>query len=234
VSDEKIPAEAVRTLQLRTMKKTLALMQARNFVLDATIVAHDQKVDRLLGSFNRLEKTLEPLSIDPLDYYVSLLFVDLISEIELYFAEMLRIILLKHPKKIGAFQFKLSEIVESSNPQELVGRAAEEFLYKLLYKKPNEYLSEMCSVLSVDESVLQDSWSTYIEAKARRDLGTHNDWKCNRTYLRKLNEADIATQVNLGDSLLPSGAYFNSVLDVVLKIVGDLAEAVVEKHAPKE
>ena len=231
VTEKNNIAEDVNEHLHRAMRKITISLQAYNFVLHAHVATLDKKNEPLIESLKILEKYLDPMELKVRDYFRSLLFVDLISELELFFSSLIRLIILKNPKKIGAAQFKLTDVIEASNIDELVTRAADDFLYKLLYKKPSEYLSDMCSVLSIDQSIVAPYWAKYIEAKARRDLGTHNDWKCNQTYLRKLSESGITTNFSLGSSLIPENDYFNEVVISTASMAQVMAEAVIEKHA---
>ena len=72
-----------------------------------------------------------------------------------------------------------------------------------MYEKPLDYLAKISSLLSINEKSLQPLWQTFIEAKARRDLGLHNGWECNAIYLRKVSEANLTTKFVLGESTLP-------------------------------
>ncbi|MCC4610742.1 hypothetical protein LL963_01290 [Xanthomonas campestris pv. esculenti] len=206
-------------------------MHALNFFLNANVFTLEEGNKALRDSLERLEDDLKPLGIKGRQYFRSLLFLDLISEVELYFSAVIREVLLEHPKKLGNTQLKLSEVVDASSIDELIGRAADEFLYKLLYKRPGEYLTGMCAILSIDEASLTAYWPVYVEAKARRDLGTHNDWKCNDTYLRKLGEAGIESSAAVGESLHPVDGYFDKVLEEMVAMIDALADAIVAKRS---
>jgi len=213
-------------------KNKIELLQGNTRPESDTEQAHEGGAQvELMRSLDNLEDSLDSLGTDPPSYFVSLLFVDLISETELYFSSLIRIVIHKHPKKIGGAQFKLSDILESSSKDELVVRAAEDFLHDLFYKKPNEYLNEICSLLSIDRLAMAPHWNTYVEAKARRDLGVHNNWKCNKTYLRKLFEAGIKSDCSVGQPLSPTQDYFNAVVSSVSKMLRAMHSAVVGKHA---
>src|SRR4030043_1401636 len=138
------------------------------------------------ASFVRLSHLLRNHGMETSEYFRSILFVDLISSTEVFFADLIRAVVAEYPHKIGRIQFELKDVLEASSPSELVLRAAEEFIHKLMYEKPEDYLEKMCNTLSIEVDQIKPYWSKYIEAKARRDLGVHNNWKCNKTYLRKV------------------------------------------------
>ena len=116
----------------------------------------------------------------------------------------------------------------------LVKRAAEEFLNRLMYKKPHEYLQSVCELLSIERDPLQANWSVFVEAKARRDLGMHSAWKCNAIYLRKLSEAGLATRLGLGESAIPSDDTYVQAVDTALdELALSITTLMLDKHWPK-
>jgi hypothetical protein len=136
----------------------------------------------------------------------------MISSLELFFQEAISGVLQAYPKKIGSVQFKLSQILDAGTTDELISRAAEEYIIKLMYKKPLEYLEEITRLLSIHSASILPFWPTFIEAKARRDLGMHNGWKCNSTYIRKLEESGIPCSFQVGDDTFPyDDTYMNGV-----------------------
>lgn len=164
-------------------------------------------------------------------YFLSILFVDLISEIEIYFTHVIKAVIEKHPKKIGSASFKLNEIINADSIDTLVTKAAEEHLNKLMYKKPMEYLSSICELLSIEEEKLSEHWKYYVEAKARRDLGVHNRWSCNSTYLRKIEEAGIKSNAKENDFMFPNyEKYIKDLLDKLSLIVTTISKQVCEKY----
>ena len=213
------------------------VLVASNSVLDITsIVLKRTDVseieNKLAESYKKLTQNLEKQDIKPEDYYQSLLFIDLISSTETYFVELIKIILVNFPKKLENIKFGLNEILDCASNNELVERAAEEYIYKLMYKKPNDFLAEICSTLSIDKSFLQQYWPSYIEAKARRDLGVHNNWRCNLTYLRKVSEVGIEAHNSKGDLMLPNDLeYANQVSDNILSMVESISSAIRTKYS---
>ena len=159
--------------------------------------------DELKKNLESLKENLGPTEMEVEHYFLSILFVDLISEIEIFFSYVIKAVIGKHPKKIGSMSFKLNEIIDAESIEDLTEQAADEYLNKLMYKKPMEYLASICELLSIDKDTLTESWKVYVEAKARRDLGVHNRWACNSTYLRKLEDAGIQTTAVIGKSMFP-------------------------------
>lgn len=191
----------------------------------------DGRNKKIAIAYSRLQKSLNSHGICNEDYYLALLFIDLISSTEIFFIDLIKIILEKNPKKIGNIQFSIGEILDSSSTDELILKASEMYINKLLYKKPYDYLADISSVLSIDKSIIEPYWASYIEAKARRDIGVHNNWICNSTYCKKLQEAGISSNSNIGDSLLPPyEGYASEIVTEIMNMTSVMKEAVFEKH----
>lgn len=181
----------------------------------------------LKQTFTQLVGFLSPYKLSVHHYFAGSMLFNLINEIELYFTDSIKAILIAYPKKLGAAQFKLSEIMEK--PQdEIVLMAAEKHLNNLMYKKPNEYLSELCEIMSINAELVKPIWPVFVEAKARRDLGIHNNWVVNDTYLRKLTDAGIAATASKGSMICPDHAYVQETLDKcdeMIKFIAELVDA---------
>ena len=181
--------------------------------------------------FREFEERVVPTYLDPHQYFMARLFVSHIASFELFLQELVACVVSKNPMKVGGIQFRLSDILETDDPEQLIQRAIDELLNKLMYKKPIEYLREFCELLSIDSSLLADAWPRFVEAKARRDLGVHNGWVCNPIYLRKLSEAGVQTSASPGDRLLPTDhAYAHGVNGVLYEIAKLLKTEVLRKH----
>jgi len=156
----------------------------------------------------------------------------LVAAFEYFLQDVLTLIIKVNPKKVGQTEFKLSEILDSAGPDELVRRGIEATLNKLMYKKPLEYLSEIVSLLSISEAPLKAEWPVFVEAKARRDLGVHNGWKCNSTYLRKVTEAGLTPTFTEGEiTFPPEDGYFDKVMAALPKLARLIMDGILEKHS---
>jgi hypothetical protein len=221
---------SVEDAKKRLFLKSLAFAHAYIFVLEAQKAALEGHGD-LKKALAELESDLGGSNINMNQYFRSVLFVDLISEAEMFFAVMIKTVIARYPKKAGSVQFRLSDIIDATSLGDLITRASEDYIYKLLYKKPMEYLAEICAMLSIDQSIIEPYWPTYIEAKARRDLGAHNNWICNSTYLRKLEEAGVETSASEGQIMIPTDLdYAADVSQSIFNLAADLSAAVMSKH----
>lgn len=177
----------------------------------------------LHDDYERLLSRIKENYTDPRQFFMSRLFITYISAFEIFLQEIAAAVLIKYPGKLGSRKYELHDILESPDPQGLVNRAIEEQLNELMYKKPLDYVKEFGSLLSLNISDFTASWKIFIEAKARRDLGVHGDWICNKTYIRKLFEANISSGSAIGTKLVPNTEeYFDEITDGLL----DLAEAI--------
>jgi hypothetical protein len=184
---------------------------------------HQKFVESLTGSYE-----------EPRTYFLAQLFVGRIASFEVFLQETISMVVQKNPKKVGGAEFKLSDILDCTEVTQLVQRAAEEFLNKLMYKKPSEYLSSMCELLSIERAPLDADWLVFVEGKARRDLGMHNAWKCNAIYVRKLSEAGLPSQLKPGDSALPrEDKYILEVDGALDRLAKGITKQVLVKHWPE-
>ena len=213
----------------RLAEKNLSVALAALLVTHTSALAL-QEHSGVAPVYKRLDEVLKRHGTNVEEHFLSILFIDLISEVEIYLATLVRAVIAKDPLKVGSFQLKLSEVLEASSNEELISRAAETYLHTVMFKKPLDYLADIAGVLSIDPASVSQAWPAYIEAKARRDLGVHNDWICNETYLRKIKEAGITTEVNVGDKLRPTFSYVRQLSGSIDEISAKLATSIHAKH----
>jgi hypothetical protein len=209
--------------KLRHTRKMGAIAATGAIVLAAeSLTDHKDMQD----SFSSLEGFLSPYNLSAHHYFAGTMLFNLITEVELYFTETIKAILVAYPKKLGSTQFKLSEIVQKPQ-EEVVLMAAERHLNSLMYKKPNEYLSELCEIMSIESAGVKPHWPPFIEAKARRDLGIHNNWIVNETYIRKMADSGIETTASKGSMLCPDHSYVQIAFDEcdnLIRLIADLVD----------
>lgn len=117
--------------------------------------------------------------------------VSMISEVEAFIQESLITVLCKYPEEINKVTLEIKKLRELGNVEAAVLYAAHKHINEVMYKRPNEYKKELLSILSAREVLLDDVWSTYVEAKARRDIGVHNSWVANDIYAAKVREVGL-------------------------------------------
>ncbi|WP_376695903.1 hypothetical protein [Wenzhouxiangella sp. EGI_FJ10305] len=185
--------------------------------------------EELAKAVTKLNECLQELDIEAEQYLSGLLLFNLVSEVELYFTDIVKHVILAYPKKLGSVEFRLSEILDKPR-SELVQAAADNWLNALFYKKPSEYLERLSGLLAVPSACIGQTWPRYIEAKARRDLGIHCGWTVNETYLRKTSEAGFESDLGLGDQAWPSHSYVQNVWDTCASLVDAFGSALESKH----
>jgi hypothetical protein len=232
--------DSINNTTKKFVRKVHTYNEAYIFVLEAEQLALNKikfkkPVDESSGiqkSYVRFVEYLGVGDICPSKYYRALLFTDLISGMEIFFAELLRAILIKYPHKVGSSKIELKDLIDGMSLNAIIERKADEEIYQLMYEKPEDYLKKICKMLSLDEGKLLPFWPHYIEAKARRDLGVHNEWICNDTYLRKTAKHLFPFEANINDNLMPLDVnYCTSVGHNLLYIAEHIAVMMLEKHS---
>ncbi|MCK4359314.1 MAG: hypothetical protein KAW92_11345 [Candidatus Cloacimonetes bacterium] len=237
-------SESAKKAHQKLMLKVLAYSEAYIFVLEAEKMSlrnlaaiaskgsNENVDDTIHGSYLRLNNILKKYKIRPSQYYRSILFVDLIASVELFFVELIKAAIVEHPQKVGDSKFELKEVLRGLTVDELIERCANDFIHKLMYEKPEDYLEKMCSVLSIDSGEVAPFWPRFIEAKARRDLGVHNNWICNDLYIRK-TKGLLGIQVAKRDEiLLPCDRdYCNEVNGTIVNLSKTMIEMIYKKHS---
>ncbi|MDR5887412.1 hypothetical protein [Vreelandella janggokensis] len=165
-------------------------------------------------------------------YFAGQLLINLISEVEHFFGSAISAALRLHPNKMGKQSFQLSEIISAGSTDELIDHAANIFLNKLMYEKPLDYAKKFSDILSIDYDSLVDLWIPFVELKARRDIGIHNNWVVNDIYNRKLFEAKIKCNESVGSRLRPDFSYLTKADHICLDLVEGIIELLSEKWMP--
>jgi hypothetical protein len=187
--------------------------------------------DSMMEAHERLMGKLRPDYGKPSDYFLERAFISLVASFELFIQDVVTTVVVHYPKKVGKVEFKLSEIVDAGSPDELVKRAVEATLNGLIYQKPMEYLKGITELLSLDIDPFVPSWPLFVEAKARRDLGVHNGWRCNDVYLRKVREAGLTPAYKVGERVFPPpDTYLQEVADIIMLLAREVINQVCEKH----
>ena len=95
-----------------------------------------REVGEVRDAHDALVKALRPEYESPSSYFMGRSFILLVAAFEYFLQDLLTTIILIYPKKLGHVTFKLSEIVDATVPDELVWRAIEATLNKIMYEKP--------------------------------------------------------------------------------------------------
>lgn len=232
--------DLIAKAQDKFFRKISAYYEAYIFVLEAEQLAlaklktetPEDPYRTIQASYVRFHAILSDSDMVPNEYYRATLFTDLISSTEVFFSELLKAVFCEYPAKIGSSKVELHELINGESVEAIIEKKAEEEIYKLMYAKPEDYLNRLCSLLAIDEEKLKPYWPIYIEAKARRDLGVHNDWICNDTYLRKTRKLGLKIESKIGERLLPLDAkYCNPVGDGLAAMANEIGIMMSEKYS---
>lgn len=228
---QQTPSSLVLSAYSKILHEALAFTSARLFLLTLHVGSLKDEVFVKVAHEKFMEK-LRPHYRSPSEFFMDRCFISLVAEFELFLQDMVVIVVTINPKKVGQVEFKLADILDSSGNEELVRRGIEATLNKIMYKKPMAYLSEIADLLSIDKTPLEENWVKFVEAKARRDLGVHNGWKCNSIYLKKIEEVGLSSEIAEGESAFPrDGDYVESVGRTITELAWQICEAVNAKHS---
>lgn len=215
------------------LQKQIALRKALRF-LNASRALAKSGISPLNDIFQSLDSSPDSkqAQISFENLFSGNLFVNLISEVENFIVSCAATAIRLHPGKVGSETFRLSDVLAVASTDELIERAADRALQALMYEKPADYLSGFCEIVSIDAKQLLDIWPSFVEMKARRDLGVHNNWISNGIYLRKLRETGFTEQPPVGVRLIPDFAYLQASIDACDGLVGRMANLMAEKWLP--
>ncbi len=133
------------------------------------------KKDELLGRYQHL--AFQQLPINSL--------LQLVTTIEALLGDVVRTVVTRYPKKLGAKRtISLQFVLEAKTLEDIHLRATDSLLNDLFYKSPSEFAEELNSLLSI-KLLACPAFHKYIEIKATRDVLIHNRGVTNDTYLRK-------------------------------------------------
>lgn len=156
------------------------------------------------------------------------LFIALIANIEDYYTQVMKCILYAFPKKIQLDKIESKEILGKTNYNEVLEVLISKYLTQLFYESPKNYRKSIEKILSLNSETLEKYWSNYIEMKATRDIGLHNNWKVNLIYLHKADSLARKTEIN---SFLPVTIdYFDRSINILKDMVSETEKSILSKY----
>lgn len=218
---------------IRFLQGQIALRKALSFLLAARQEARAGN-PHLREVYESLESSTESrqAEITYETFFAATSLISLVSEVEHFLGSAVAAALRLYPEKMGSQTFRLSDILNAGSTDELVDRAANAALHDLMYAKPLDYLAGLCEILSIKKDTLAGHWTRFVEIKARRDLGVHNNWVVNAIYERKVKEARTAVNVKTGTRLIPDFVYLQEAMDTCDRLVNAVTNALGEKWIP--
>lgn len=218
---------------IRFNQGQIALRRALNFLIAAQndALAGNPRLQPILEAMNTSTDAKQAgLSYET--FFASTSVIALVSEVEHFFGSTVSTALRLYPGKMGGHTFRLTEILAVSSTDELVDRAASAAMHELMYEKPLDYLAGLCNILSIEKKTLEILWPNFVELKARRDLGVHNDWIVNSIYLRKVKEARLTQAPTLGTRLVPNFQYLTESIELCHSLVSAIVNLLAKKWIP--
>lgn len=230
--------EAIKRETSTVRKKLICTLKAVIYTRIATLYTlsddtEDYRLKDLIEAYDDLEVSLKEVS--PVDergvetFFDALVFMELISTIEIYFVNVIHTVIKAYPVKAGKISFELKNILDKSK-EEIIAEASEKYVYGLMYKKADEVLKGFCDICSIDQEKLKPFWGTFVEAKARRDLGAHNNWLCNAIYLRKVGEFNIQVDSNMSEDLIPTHEYMHKTINELSELIAVIDEELLNTY----
>ncbi len=140
----------------------------------------------------------------------------LVTILESLFGDLVRIVLLKYPQKIGSKKTIQSSVVLAAHSiEEIHLKAIDSILKDMTYKSPNEFAVELKDLMSMN--LLEcPAFHRYLEIKATRDIYIHNRGIANEVYVTK---AGSHSRVKAGEFLPIDTIYFLESFEFCIQIV---------------
>jgi hypothetical protein len=139
----------------------------------------------------------------------------LVIHVESMLEDLLRVIVLKFPKKLGTKkQIALHVVLESASIEDVHQRAVDSLLNEISYESPHDFAKTFESLTGVN--LLEcPAFHRYIEGKASRDIFMHNRGIANPTYRRK---AGSHARVPVGSAVPCDVQYFLECYEASLQL----------------
>jgi hypothetical protein len=199
-SEQLLPIKFLEA-SVRALTATTAINQAGLLLLRAEMSSLTTSPE-LKVEFDELNNLLIGSNTSTKEYFAGMLLIHEVSQFEIFLVEVIRAAATTYPKKLSR-SFKLSEVLDLTR-EELVENAAEQYINELTYKRPIEFLGDIANFLSIDKEKVLAAWNEFAALKARRDVGVHNAWVVNETYIRKVTEALGTCAQKVGDKVQPT------------------------------
>lgn len=227
------PLSIVVPPYIRFLQGTVVLYKALVFLKEArhAAVNGNTALSKILTELEN-SRDSKQLDVNYEKFFASHLTITLVSEVEHFLGSAVAAALRLYPEKMGSQTIKISELISAASKDEVIDRAARNVMNSLMYEKPLDYLKSLTNILSIDSEKITNLWPAFIELKARRDIGVHNNWVANDIYARRLLEARIPLTCSLGERLIPSFLYLQESMDACKNLVEAFANELGRKWIP--
>lgn len=141
----------------------------------------------------------------------SLCFSSLVSAFEDFIIEVASIILRREPERLHNLKCEY-RVFASLDQDSLTDYLITEKLASLTFGSAREYINKLCNLVCLEKRKVESLVKSFVEMKARRDVGVHNNWVMDERYLRKIAELNIAAPET--NYLKPDLDYFSRTYNV--------------------
>lgn len=181
---------------------------------------------KLYSAYKNLESFLEKHSPEVSDkgirhdlvekHMPSLCFSSLVSAFEDYIIEITKLVFKLKPENLDKIKCDYGTY-RSLSEEDLFDFLVNEGVSSLTFGSAKEYINKFCKTTCIDKKQIESLLKQYIEIKARRDTGVHNNWIKDARYERKLAEIGITPETSI--YLTPSLDYFEYSFDLCGQLV---------------
>lgn len=153
-------------------------------------------------------------------------FQQFLAIFEAFFTDLVRAWLRAYPQNLlSAEPVPVDVVIDAPDKAAITDFLVDRAVIGLMYKKPADWFAFLGKRLKIDRPDADDV-SRFAEAKATRDVLVHNQGVANETYVAK---AGPLARHPVGEFIDLPEPYHYGVHELLLKIVADLADAVVVK-----
>lgn len=143
----------------------------------------------------------------------------LVTTLEAVFSQLIRIIILKYPQKIGKKKkISVDVILRYADVPNIHNAIIDDILNELTYKSPKEFAEAAVEIFGINLLEIA-AYHRYIEIKATRDIYVHNQGIVNDIYVAKAGSHSRAKQ---GERLHLDNIYFLNSYEICIKLIEEL------------
>ncbi|HBZ7693681.1 hypothetical protein [Klebsiella pneumoniae] len=159
---------------------------------------------------------------DVINHYIpTLCFSTLVSAFEDYITEIARLMFSLKPEHLDKVKLDY-KTYKNLPPDEIIDYLTTEAIASITFSSANEYINKICKLTEISKKDNEALIKSFIEIKARRDIGVHNNWVKDRRYEQKLSEVNIAPSEKT--ILTPDLSYFTHAFNTcgaLVKIISN-------------
>ena len=221
-------------------KQILALTRLGRIGLESYRFSIEQPESELGGLFRSTSDLLpeqyktKPLAEEYRGYKVvsfidSMCFIGIISQFEDFLYQIMVAVLCATPKKINQAEIKIEHLLRYSSIESVVKSVAQRKVKEIMNNGAEIIQKELSKIISINwsDEDKKELWPVYVEAKARRNLGVHNNWVVDEKYQQLTQNLNFPKIENAALSVEVS--YLLSTQEVICKIMDKIRQHCIQK-----